>query len=479
MGQKILVADDSLTIQKVVSITLANTDFDIVQAHSEEELFEQLGKDQFDLVLLDFSLSETKEGFELAREVHSSNHSVPILAMLGTFDTVDDHKLKEAGIADKIIKPFESQKFIAKCTGLIGGSDLDRGEGANLFDNNSLKDIESEVETEEAEGSSEEEIGDDWVVDAPKIADEEQSDSSTQLEEPGLSSGNILAQEVEGWGMSVPGVIGQSGSGIVKMPPSIEEPSGENISSLNLGQVEKEEIEELDGSDEVTTEYKLTPSEEEQIFPDEDDLGFPEQVEELNLSPTKEELSGPVAKLVPLGELVEEEDESEDLDVTDPLFTLPTNDENFVEEEISPLADEINASISPEDFWAVDEEDTSQEVSEVEEEPELEDEQEIDYQEETISSLRNTFDQSDLKSGQEEVKVEDSRVETQESHPTQEIDTDKIVAEIMTKVEPLIRQLCQDKIEKIAWEVIPDLAENLIKGEIREISEKVQSEINQ
>lgn len=40
-------------------------------------------------------------------------------------------------------------------------------------------------------------------------------------------------------------------------------------------------------------------------------------------------------------------------------------------------------------------------------------------------------------------------------------------------IEEMIRKICRDKVEQIAWEVIPDLAENLIKKEIREISDSV------
>ena len=58
MSKTIFIADDSLTIQKVVSITLASHSYQLVACHSEEELFLELGKQQCDLLLLDFNLSE-------------------------------------------------------------------------------------------------------------------------------------------------------------------------------------------------------------------------------------------------------------------------------------------------------------------------------------------------------------------------------------------------------------------------------------
>ncbi len=42
-------------------------------------------------------------------------------------------------------------------------------------------------------------------------------------------------------------------------------------------------------------------------------------------------------------------------------------------------------------------------------------------------------------------------------------------------IEEMVRHFCQQKIEQVAWEVIPDLAENIIKKELKEIAESVRS----
>ena len=56
MNHKVLLADDSLTIQKVIRITLAGQPYDIVDCATEEELFKKLPEVQPKIVFLDFKI---------------------------------------------------------------------------------------------------------------------------------------------------------------------------------------------------------------------------------------------------------------------------------------------------------------------------------------------------------------------------------------------------------------------------------------
>ena len=108
MTSKIIVADDSTTIQKVVRITLASEPVEIIECLVDENLMEISKSNDFDLLLLDFNLSESKSGYQLARELREAGVNAPIMAMLGTFDSIDESELASCGIDDRIIKPFES-----------------------------------------------------------------------------------------------------------------------------------------------------------------------------------------------------------------------------------------------------------------------------------------------------------------------------------------------------------------------------------
>ena len=80
---KILVADDSLTIQKVIGITLASSGHELVECLNEVDLFRLVQAQAFDLVLLDFNLSEKLSGYELAKQIKGFRPDVPIMIMLG------------------------------------------------------------------------------------------------------------------------------------------------------------------------------------------------------------------------------------------------------------------------------------------------------------------------------------------------------------------------------------------------------------
>ena len=82
MAKKILVADDSSTIQKVVSITLSEEPFEIFECFDEKELFELIEEDEFDLILLDVNLSESKNGYILTKEILNKCPETKIMLFL-------------------------------------------------------------------------------------------------------------------------------------------------------------------------------------------------------------------------------------------------------------------------------------------------------------------------------------------------------------------------------------------------------------
>ncbi len=57
MTKKILVADDSPTIQKVISITLSEEPFEIDECLNTKDLFEYIDEEDYSLLLLDINLS--------------------------------------------------------------------------------------------------------------------------------------------------------------------------------------------------------------------------------------------------------------------------------------------------------------------------------------------------------------------------------------------------------------------------------------
>lgn len=128
MGARILVADDSVTIQKVVELTFSKEDFVLVQARSGEEAIRKALEVRPDLVLVDMVMPD-KNGYEVcaALRAEPTLRSVPIILLTGTFETLDKEQGLQAGANDFVTKPFESQVLISKVKQLLFARMVEKG----------------------------------------------------------------------------------------------------------------------------------------------------------------------------------------------------------------------------------------------------------------------------------------------------------------------------------------------------------------
>jgi DNA-binding response OmpR family regulator len=242
MNHKVLLADDSLTIQKVIKITLANQPYDITDCSSESELFSSLKVVNPEIVFLDFNLSETKNGYDLCSKIKEILPQTKILLLLGTFDTIDEALFKKCGASDKIVKPFDSNKFISICKELIAQASKNKSKTEEV---NLPKDEDLEF-PEIIDTKSESDL-DHWEMNTSsetKVSHEQ----SIQIAEDKVEF-NPLEQEISDWGMSVPGVINKlDNSDIPELPPIISTEKHE-IKSSTPAEIKFPESSDLDFPD--------------------------------------------------------------------------------------------------------------------------------------------------------------------------------------------------------------------------------------
>ncbi len=114
-SKKLLLADDSITIQKVVELVLADEGFELKLTGNGEDALEALSSFKPDIVLADVEMPRMG-GYELCQTIKSSpaTHSIPVILMVGAFETVDEELIKKTGADDYIIKPFESHDLVSK-----------------------------------------------------------------------------------------------------------------------------------------------------------------------------------------------------------------------------------------------------------------------------------------------------------------------------------------------------------------------------
>jgi CheY-like chemotaxis protein len=123
MPQKVLVADDSVTIQKVVGITFANEDISLSFVDNGEEAIQLARQTKPDLIIADV-LMPRKTGYEVCEAVKQDPElrHIPVLLLTGTFEPFDAERSARVGADGTITKPFESQVLIRQVHELLARS---------------------------------------------------------------------------------------------------------------------------------------------------------------------------------------------------------------------------------------------------------------------------------------------------------------------------------------------------------------------
>src|SRR5437870_4563616 len=115
MAKRILLADDSITIQKVVELTFSDGDYEVTAVNNGNKAVQKLSEMRPDIILSDIIMPE-KNGYEVCEYVksHPEYRSIPVILLTGTFEPFDPDRADKAGCDAVVTKPFESQSLIPK-----------------------------------------------------------------------------------------------------------------------------------------------------------------------------------------------------------------------------------------------------------------------------------------------------------------------------------------------------------------------------
>lgn len=127
--KKILVADDSLTIQKVIRLALANEGYEIQALSDGSEAIEQISLFRPDAVLIDVSLPG-KTAFELKRAINgiSDLSHVCFVLMSSAFEQVDETEANELHFDGRLVKPFDPAHLRQVLKDVLAKADAKRPE---------------------------------------------------------------------------------------------------------------------------------------------------------------------------------------------------------------------------------------------------------------------------------------------------------------------------------------------------------------
>lgn len=131
MTRRILVIDDSTTIQKVIRIAFAPYDVRVEVAGSFMEALTAIHATQPEALLIDATLPGAQVPRDFQR-LQGEARGVPAIILCGSFDDVDEGALRGAGFSVLVKKPFDSTDIINKVKTVIGGDLQRRQTGATV-----------------------------------------------------------------------------------------------------------------------------------------------------------------------------------------------------------------------------------------------------------------------------------------------------------------------------------------------------------
>ena len=118
---KLLLADDSVTIQKVVNLTFADEGVEVISVDNGDTALEMFHERSPDLVMIDVNMPGLS-GYDLCEYIKTNELSkhIPVILLVGSFEPFNQTRAKQAQADDYMTKPFQSiRELVSKVTGLL------------------------------------------------------------------------------------------------------------------------------------------------------------------------------------------------------------------------------------------------------------------------------------------------------------------------------------------------------------------------
>ena len=413
MPKTLLLADDSVTIQKVVGITFANEDVDLVTVDNGNDALQRAREIKPDIVLADVSMPGL-DGYALSAAIKSEPElaRIPVLLLTGTFERFDEVRAAESKVDGYVAKPFEAQALVDQVHRLIEQAATATATAA------ADRPAPAATSSETAAEASNDFSFDDLAFEPPAQAAPE----LTHLSDASAPDGSMRS------GISATDVMAPNPADELTRVADI-------LSPLDVAEVDTPPSKELGSEDSLFEEGAVLEALSEQPA----DVGAlvsePRAATDVDLLAD----SGALGESAVLGDLVPMEAEPLAAEL-EPISAPLANDSTFrMHEPVAPGPEEAELA------WA---QPVSNEAdAEVVEEPEV--------VEEALEELEPA------------APAVEERTETSFDAQTMNEVLEKLAWEAFGPLsEQLVREVVQ-KVESLAWEIVPQLAERLIQEEIK------------
>ena len=122
MPHRLLLADDSVTIQRVIELTFSEEDVQVTAVGNGQQAIDRIREELPDIVLTDVAMPE-RDGYEVAAFIKGDPAlaHIPVVLLTGAYEPVDEARAKAIGCDGVMVKPFEPQMVINRVRELLEG----------------------------------------------------------------------------------------------------------------------------------------------------------------------------------------------------------------------------------------------------------------------------------------------------------------------------------------------------------------------
>jgi DNA-binding response OmpR family regulator len=139
MNESILVVEDEVSIQEVVSLYLRRAGFQVVAVSDGRQALDYLSSQSPSLIVLDLMLPKVN-GFEITSQLRAKS-DIPIIILSARREESERIAGLEMGADDYIVKPFSPQELVSRVRAVLRrgrGSKLENSDGQLLFSDLSI-----------------------------------------------------------------------------------------------------------------------------------------------------------------------------------------------------------------------------------------------------------------------------------------------------------------------------------------------------
>ncbi|MGJ8639770.1 MAG: response regulator [Opitutaceae bacterium] len=123
--KRVMVIDDSLTVRKVVSKSLAESGHEVVECCTGEEGLRELNTRCYDLIFLDYILPDTVAADFLNQLLTNTSYAqVPVVLMSSKGAEIEKLSAVQGNVAKTLTKPFSQDAVKSTCSTLLNGDSL-------------------------------------------------------------------------------------------------------------------------------------------------------------------------------------------------------------------------------------------------------------------------------------------------------------------------------------------------------------------